>query len=98
LKITFLPPAERELDEAFDYYEAQKPGLGFEFLEEVWATIERIKHHPGAWGLISQNARRSRTLRFPYGVVYQIRESGIEILIVAIAHLHRQPDYWDSRL
>ncbi len=98
MKITFLPPAERELDEAVDYYEAQKTGLGFEFFEEVLDTVERIKCYPEAWQLISRNARRCRTSRFPYGVIYQIRDGGSEILIVAVCHLHRKPDYWRSRL
>jgi len=98
LKIIFLPPAERELDEAFDYYEAQKPGLGFEFFEAVWAAIERIGTHPTAWQMMSQNVRRCRTVRFPYGVIYQLRDDGTEVLIVAIAHLHRKPDYWRGRL
>lgn len=98
MKITFLTPAERELAEAVDYYEAQRLGLGSEFVDEVWATLERIQHHPEAWQSISQNARRCRTSRFPYGVIYQIREGGSEILIIAISHLHRSPDYWRNRL
>jgi len=48
LKITFLSPAERELDEAVDYYEAQKPGLGNEFLEKVRAAVELIECYPEA--------------------------------------------------
>jgi hypothetical protein len=35
VKIEFLKPAEQELSERVDFYEAQKPGLGFEFFEEV---------------------------------------------------------------
>jgi len=33
---------------------------------------------------------------FPYGVIYQEREDFI--LIVAIANLHRKPNYWAERL
>lgn len=43
MKIRFLQPAERELGEAVEYYEAQQPDLGFEFFEEVWAAVERIE-------------------------------------------------------
>ena len=98
MKVTFLPPAEQELADAVDYYEAQKSGLGFEFFEEVWAAIERIERHPSAWQAVSRNARRCRTHRFPYGVIYQMREGDDEILIVAVAHLHRKPDYWRKRV
>ena len=65
MKITFLPAAEHELDEAFDYYETQKPGLGFEFIEEVSAAIKRIELYPEAWQLISKNARRCPNISFP---------------------------------
>jgi hypothetical protein len=34
--------------------------------------------------------------RFPYGVIYTIDPQGI--LIVAVAHLHRHPTYWRSRV
>jgi len=52
LRIIFLQPAERELDEAVDYYEAQKTGLGFAFVEAVWVVIERIERYPEAWQLL----------------------------------------------
>jgi mRNA-degrading endonuclease RelE of RelBE toxin-antitoxin system len=29
---------------------------------------------------------------FPYGIVYEIQKD--EIVIIAIANLHREPDYW----
>jgi hypothetical protein len=34
--------------------------------------------------------------RFPYGIVYELSE--IEIVLIAVAHLHREPEYWRSRL
>ena len=35
MKITFLKPAEKELDDAVDYYESQQGGLGIRFQDEV---------------------------------------------------------------
>lgn len=96
MKITFLPPAEQELADAVDYYEAQKLGLGFEFFEEVWTAIERIERYSDAWQSISRNARRCQTHRFPYAVIYRANKD--ELLIVAVAHLHRKPDYWRNRI
>lgn len=98
MKIRFLQPAERELGEAVEYYEAQEPGLGFELFEEVWVAIERIEQYPEAWQPVSPRTRRCQTNRFPYGVIYQIREKENEILIVAVAHLHRKPSYWQNRI
>jgi plasmid stabilization system protein ParE len=91
MNVRFLDIAQRELDEAVEYYNAESPGLGEQFLLEVLRTLERIKQYPEAWHPFTQNTRR-----FPYGVVYQILAS--ELLIVAIAHLHREPGYWQDRI
>jgi toxin ParE2 len=94
--VRFLEVARNELRDAVRFYEAQRPGLGVEFQNEVRTTIERIKHLPEAWQPMSEHARRCRTRRFPYGVIY--RAGSDEILIVAVAHLHRNPEYWEDRL
>jgi plasmid stabilization system protein ParE len=96
LKARFLRAAREDLGEAARYYEAQRPGLGAEFREEVRSTVERIKRLPGAWHPLSENTRRCQTRRFPYGVIYQVRSD--EVLIVAVAHLHQEPGHWKDRL
>jgi plasmid stabilization system protein ParE len=96
LKARFLRAAREDLREAAKYYEAQRPGLGAEFREEVRSTVERIKSVPDAWHPLSKNTRRCQTRRFPYGVIYQARSD--EVIIVAVAHLHREPGHWKDRL
>lgn len=96
MKIRFLEIAEIELDEVVKFYNHESPGLGDEFLTEVLHALDRIAHFPVAWPPCSKRTRRYRTRRFPYGVIY--RQSSDKILIVAVAHLHRKPDYWQDRL
>jgi plasmid stabilization system protein ParE len=96
MDIRFLDVAQEEFDEAVEYYNAQSPGLGDEFLLEVLSTLERVRQFPHAWHPYTENSRRCQTRRFPYGVAYQILES--EILVVAVAHLHRRPGYWFDRI
>lgn len=91
----FLEPAEIEFEKEVTYYNRQRPGLGYEFAEEVASTIARIMRFPEAWPKLSTRTRRCRTKRFPYGVIYQIRED--IILVVAVAHLKRKPFYWRRR-
>lgn len=93
---SFLPPARQELHAAVDYYEGRRKGLGAEFAAEVHRTILRIQANPTAWKIVIRSARRCRTRRFPYSVIYSIRED--DILIVAIMHVRRRPDYWRDRL
>lgn len=95
MRVRLLEPARRELDEAVVYYNAELMGLGEAFLLEVLAAVERIRHHPDAWHPLSENTRRCRLGRFPYGLIYSAVEA--EILIIAVANLHRRPDYWRNR-
>lgn len=96
MRIRFLDVAQVELDEAVDYYNYEANGLGREFLEAVLEGIDRIGKFPEAWQLCSERTRRCLVRRFPYGIIYQRREG--EVLIVAIANLHRRPDYWEDRI
>ena len=96
MEIRFLEIAGRELDEAVEYYNVESPGLGDEFLLQILKALERIRQYSEAWQVFTQNTRRCRVQRFPWGIIYQILES--EILIVAAAHLHREPGYWQNRV
>ena len=88
--------AQRELDEAVEYYNTESPGLGDQFLIEVLRTLERIRQYPEAWHPFTQHTRRCQTRRFLYGVVHYILES--ELLFITIAHLHWAPGYWRDRI
>lgn len=96
MKYSFHPAAKLELNEAVDYYEECKSGLGIEFAKEVYSTIYRIIQYPQAWFRLSKNTRRCLTNRFPYGVIYQILDN--KIYITAVMHLNRKPDYWKKRI
>jgi hypothetical protein len=96
LKARFLLPARRELNEAVHYYNAQRVLLGEEFRDEAWETVRRIKEFPQAWHPLGGSIRRCQMRRFPFGVIYEPTE--LEIVIIAIAHLHREPEYWRTRL
>ena len=96
MKIDFLEIAQIELDDAIEYYNYEVPRLGDAFLTEVLNALDRIGEFPEAWQACSKRTRRCQTRRFPYGIIYQIREK--EVLVVAIANLHRKPDYWKDRI
>jgi len=95
LNVRFLRPAHRELMDAIRYYDAQRVRLGDEFRDEVRQTIQRIKSFPTAWHPLTESIRRCQLNRFPYGLIYIA--SDVEILILAVSHLHRAPEYWRSR-
>ena len=92
MNIEFLPLAKLELDDAIEYYELQLEGLGKRYKEEVRTSINRISVFPNSWTIIRPNIRKCVMHKFPYNILYSIQES--TILIIAIAHHHRRPDYW----
>lgn len=63
---------------------------------EVLRSVQLIQQHPAGWHPLAPEIRRCRLRRSPYSVVYTV-EIG-EILILAIAHQHRKPDYWRDRI
>ncbi len=96
MSFRLLPAAQAELDEAIAWYTQQAPGLGDSFLVEFLRTIRLIERHPQGWHPLSSDTRRCRLRRFPYGVIDSQDAQGI--LIVAVAHLHRRPAYWQGRV
>jgi plasmid stabilization system protein ParE len=96
MNVKFLEAALAEFNETVSYYKTQKEGLGSEFSEQVQAAIQRIIEYPEAWSFISRRTRRCRTKQFPYGIVYQFR--GDTLLIIAVMHLHREPESWRGRI
>ena len=96
MKYVFHPEAEAEFLAAIDYYEGCEPGLGYDFSIEVHSTIGNILSFPKAWPILEEDIRRCLTRRFPYGIVYS--QDGDVIFILAVMHLHRDPDYWKDRL
>jgi len=95
MNIRFLKIAQIELDSAIEYYNIERSGLGYEFLWEVFSAIDKIKEFPEAWQIFDPTTRRILIRRFPYGLIYSIQDD--LILIMAVANLHRGPDYWAKR-
>lgn len=92
MKIIFTEFAKTELLDAIDYYELEYAGLGKTFKEEVKASISRIIRFPTAWPIERGEIRKCLMHKFSYKILYSIEKD--HILIIAIAHQHRRPDYW----
>jgi toxin ParE1/3/4 len=93
--------AEREIDEAADHYDAEREGLGREFLLAVRATLEQLARTPHMGAKAPEappdlEIRRFRTRRFPYWVVYL--ELHHEYRVLAVAHQRRHSSYWHGRI
>jgi len=96
MKIRFLTVADQEVDDAEVWYDEQVDGLGREFLDELDRAIRLVRLFPAASTEIEPGIRRSLLARFPYSLIYGI--DGDLIVVIAVAHLHREPRYWADRL
>jgi len=94
--LIFSTLARDELVEAKRFYNRQQQGLGNQFQYEAEVAARRILDHPLAWQLEFDPVRRFLFNRFPYKMLYVIREQ--RIIVVAVAHQHRAPDYWIERI
>jgi plasmid stabilization system protein ParE len=96
MKVLFSQLAQLELEDACRFYAHAEPGLDRRFKSEVRKTALRIAGYPRAWPTERGDVRKCLIHRFPYKLLYSIESD--HILVVALAHQHRRPDYWVDEL
>ena len=96
MKVIFNEIAVDELRDAERFYNLEHSGLGSELKEEVKKSIERVRKYPFAFPPVHQEIRAVILHRFSYKLFYSIELD--HIYIIAIAHQHRQPEYWVDRM
>ncbi|MBS0471755.1 MAG: type II toxin-antitoxin system RelE/ParE family toxin [Proteobacteria bacterium] len=96
LPVTFTREAERDIEDAFDWYEKRVEGLGSAFIGAVESALANIENNPRGYQVIYRSARRAGMRRFPYGLYYVIRNA--DVVIVACHHAKRDPAIWRTRI
>ena len=92
----FEPAAQRELEEAAEFYDLESPGLGLKFGEAVEAAIETLLEFPESRPVLLGKTRKLVLARYPYSILYRI--NGDYIVVSAVAHHSRRPGYLGERL
>src|SRR5262245_50193292 len=93
--VDFRPIARIEFDEAMAWYEAQRPGLGLEFKEQVDQFLNRIAENPEHFRKVRGETRRAVLRRFPY-TIHFLPETD-RIIVMAVFHGKREPRYLEGR-
>jgi len=93
--IAFHRAAAAEYEEAFAWYFARSPQVATRFEHEVERALRLVVEAPARWPACDAVHRKILLRRFPYLLVY--REHRGRAWIVAVAHGHRRPRYWESR-
>jgi len=96
LKIEIHEQASQEFDEAIEWYELQADGLGIRFKNTLIKQIEKIQHNPSWFLKEDEGVYKAYAPKFPYKILFSFDDE--KIIIWAVAHLHRKPWYWQSRI
>jgi len=97
MKVRFLALAQKELDDAVAGTTDKQQSWDWNFsMNEVDRAVRRTVSFPMSCPEIESGVRRCLLARFPYGLIYGV--DGNTIVILAVAHLHRNPRYWVDRL
>ncbi|MFH0784631.1 MAG: type II toxin-antitoxin system RelE/ParE family toxin [Pseudomonadota bacterium] len=89
MRLRYTAEAKEDLVIAFEWYEGQRRGLGFEFLDCVEAAIETILQMPKLYAKQHDSFRRTLVRRFPFSIFYTIEKK--EIVIHAIFDNRQDP-------
>ena len=95
MKIILNEFAAEELEDTVEFYEQQVDGLGSRFKDEIKKALRSIKQNPQAWPPETPDIKKFILYKFPYKILYSIEPD--YIYVIAIAHMHRRPQYWSAR-
>jgi hypothetical protein len=68
------PFAEEDAKDAANWYNERREGLGNEFLLALEATLNAIQRNPNHYQTVYKGLKRALTVRFPYGVFFQLKK------------------------
>ncbi len=92
LGVILRPRAERDIEVARKWYDAQQVGLGEAFLSAVQERLEAIRRFPESCPEIHKIVRRAMVRRFPYLIFYLLTLD--RIVVLAVLHTSRNPANW----
>ena len=93
--LRFHPEAYEELTKAREWYEVRSEVAAQAFALEIDHAIDRIVEAPLRYPIGKRGERRFVLDRFPYTILYRVREQ--HVFITAVAHHSRRPSYWQHR-
>ncbi|MDO9423000.1 MAG: type II toxin-antitoxin system RelE/ParE family toxin [Methylobacter sp.] len=95
MKYFLHPQAQEEMEQSIIFYKKQQAGLEKRFIEAAEDAINRVCRNPLLYRKIDDDVRKCRLLHFPYAIIFRRKAPHIEI--IAVMHLRKLPNYWQSR-
>ena len=95
LQVVFRQAARRDFDDAANWYEERRAGLGQEFITEIDRAITLAAADPSHFPVMHRDVRCVRARRFPYSVFFRVK--GNQFVVLAVFHARRDPAVWLGR-
>lgn len=93
--IIFCSAAEMEYTESLCWYAERSVEAAHDFDAELDWAIHQIAKSPERFPQCDERHRFYLMRRFPFQIIY--RTQGDVVIVVAVAHTSRVPDYWSGR-
>ena len=88
--------ARREIKDAVLFYAQRNQEIGDRFLDAIESAIGKIREAPNRFRQLENDLYQCRLTGFPYAIIYKVTKA--ELIILAVKHDRRRPDYWRNRL
>ena len=88
--------AQTEYDDAADWYESRRSGLGLRFVEAVEQVLKAISGQPDRWPEAMVGVREAPVQKWPYCIYYEVHSD--HVMVLAVFHTSRNPGVWQSRV
>ena len=89
MRLRYTDRSKEDLDIAIAWYEKQRRGLGFEFLDCVEIAIKSIVRSPELYRIYYSQFRGCLVRRFPFTIFYTIEEN--EIIVHSVFDSRQDP-------
>jgi plasmid stabilization system protein ParE len=90
MKLRYTDRARDDVGLAFAWYERQRRGLGFEFLDCVEIAVKSIIENSEMYRIRYLNFRGCVVRRFPFSVFYTVEEN--EIVVHSVFDHRQDPE------
>ena len=87
MKILYTDRSKDDIELSFAWYERQRKGLGFEFLDSIEASLENIINNPEMYQIRYSCFRGCPIRRFPFLIFYSIEDN---VIVVHSVFYNRQ--------
>lgn len=94
--LEILDEAEKDFDNAFEYYNNESFKVADKFFQCINVSMEIIKKSPFSYEETFMSIRKFTVKKFPFVIYYQIVDTTIRI--IAIFHTSRNPKIWTERV